>query len=428
MDYPINSAEPLVMHIDLNSAFASIEQQANRMLRGVPVGVAANLSPGGCVISPSKEAKVLGVKVGFRVRDAQALIPNIRIIAPDPDKYFYVHKQFSRLFRDYSPDVVPLSIDEAAINFKGTLGIHRQTMEEIGQEIKDRMRDEIGDWLTCNVGISTNRFLAKLAAGLHKPNGLDVITHDNLRDVLGSVGLMDLCGINTRNKTRLHLNGITSPLEFLDAPVWKLWKEVFHSVNGRQWFLRLRGWEVDDITYKRRTYGQSYALHHFTNNTEELSKLMMKLCEKMGRRLRRSGNFAYGIHVGCGYRGFSGWHKGQKGHTKLYSTQDLYNAAMKLLEYRPQAPFHQVTHIWVNCYGLQSAQHVADTLFETEESRAFKLADAMDAINNRYGEYTVHAATMSGMDEQIIKRVPFHATTDTLSEIYDDSEEFAGVA
>src|SRR5471030_2321294 len=206
MDYPVNNAAPLMMHIDMNSCFASVEQQANRLLRGQPVGVAANVSLGGCVISPSKEMKARGVKIG-RVKDVLAVIPEARIIPSDPDKYFYIHKRFAALFREYSPDVVPLSIDEAVINFSGTLGMHQKDMAQIGREIKRRMSEEIGDSLTCNVGIGTNRFLAKLAAGLHKPDGLDVITVDNLRDVYAEQDLLDLCGINVRNKVRLVLNG-----------------------------------------------------------------------------------------------------------------------------------------------------------------------------------------------------------------------------
>lgn len=419
MDYPLNTADPLVMHIDLNSCFASVEQQANRNLRGLPVGVAANVSLGGCVISPSKEMKARGAKIG-RVRDIMALIPEARIIPSDPDKYFYIHKRFAELFREYSPNVVPLSIDEAVIDFRGTLRLHRKSMVEIGQEIKTRMQEEIGDWLTCNVGIGTNRFLAKLAAGLHKPDGLDVITHENLRDIYSGLDLLDLSGINTRNKIRLVLNGIYTPTEFLDTPVWRLWKQVFNSVSGYQWYLRLRGWEVDEVSYGRKSYGQQYALHHFTPETRELSKLIMKLCEKMGRRLRRSGNYATGLNVGCSFSDHTWWQRGKKFKTRFYTTGDLHAGAMKMLEERPVGK--KVTHLIVSCYGLQPAGEVTNTLFETDETRAFKLADALDACGNKWGEYSVHPANMMGLENEVIKRAPFHATTDTLGEIYEEGE------
>ncbi len=416
MDIPINSAAPLTMHIDLNSAFATAEQQANPLLRGRPIGVAANVSEGGCVISPSVEAKALGVKCGFRVRDAKRLVPGIIIIPPDPDKYFHVHRAFSKIFSSYSPDVVPLSIDEAVIKFDGTLGIHNKSLIDIGYEIKQRMQDEIGEWISCNVGIATNRFLAKLAASLHKPDGLDVITDKNLRQIYSNLRLQDLSGINTRNAFRLEFAGIYTPLEFLDAPIWKLWKEVFQSVNGHHWYYRLRGYEVDNVSYKRQTYGQTYALHKFTDDTGELSKLMMKLCEKMGRRLRKSGKYAQGIHIWCGYRGFPGWHMGKKFSTVLYSTQDLHSKAMQLLMGRPRG--YKVTHLGVTCYDLSELEPQPPQLFETDDMKRIRIAKALDSINDRYGEYSVHSSRMFGLEQEIIKRVPFRATTDTLTEIY----------
>lgn len=420
MDYPLNSAEPLVMHIDMNSSFASVEQQANRLLRHQPVGVAANMSPGGCIISPSREMKALGIKTGYRVRDAQEACPDINIIPSDPDKYFEVHKQFSAIFCEYSPHVTPLSIDEAVIDFAGTPALRQKTMVELGHEIKERIKSEIGEWMTCNVGIGTNRFLAKHAASLHKPDGLDVLTAENLREVYSQGTLLDLCGINRRNKARLNLYHIFTPLEFLDAPMWKLWKQVFESVQGYRWYLRLRGWEVDDLSFPRRTYGQSYALHHFTSKTEELAPLMKKLCEKMGRRLRRSGNYAEGIHVICGYRHSPGWHQGRKFAAKLYATSDLYERAMQLLVDRPEGM--KLTHLAVSCYSLHPVRNPQLTLFETDEQRRFRLADALDACNNEFGEYSVHAGNMMGLENEIIKRVPFHATSDTLAEIYSDEE------
>jgi DNA polymerase-4 len=417
MDYPVNTASPLMMHIDMNSCFASVEQQANRLLRGHPVGVAAYMSPNGFILSPSREMKARGVGMS-RVKDARAILPDLRVLPSDPDKYFYIHKRFSKLFKEYSPDVVALSIDEAVINFHGTLGLHGKTMVEIGYEIKQRMLAEIGDFLTCNVGIGTNRFLAKLAAGLHKPDGLDVITHENLRDVYSQLDLMDLCGINTRNKVRLVMAGIYTPLDFLDAPVWKLWKQVFSSVAGYQWYLRLRGHEVDDVSFKRRSYGQQYAMRHFTNKDDELDPIIMKLCEKMGRRLRRSGNYAQGINVSCGFTNHTWWHKARKSSRLLYATDDLHTVAMEMLKTRGSN--EKVTNLSVTCYGLSPVAALPPTLFETEDQAKIRLADALDTCNNTYGEYAVHTAKMHGMEDQVVRRVPFHASTDTLNEIYDD--------
>ena len=331
MDLQTNQAEPLMMHIDLNGAFATIEQQAKPLLRGKAVAVAANPSVRGTIISPSYEAKAFGIKTGHRVFQGQELYPDLIVLHADPDKYFHVHKEFAKIFREYSPDVVALSIDEAVINFAGTERLHGKSLQEIGYEIKDRIRREIGDWISCNVGIGTNRFLSKTAASLHKPDGLDTITHDNLRSIYSTLSLIDLCGINFRYEKRLKAAGIYTPLEFLDAPLWKLKNEVFQSIVGYYWYLRLRGFEVDTAKHGRKTYGQSYHLHKFTADTKGLSGLVMKLCEKMGRRLRRAGMAARGVAIGCLLRdGY--WGESKKSADYLDSTQDFYEKGNGFVE------------------------------------------------------------------------------------------------
>lgn len=409
MDLPLNSAEPTVMHIDLNSCFAMVEQQANPLLRGRPVGVAAYTGPSGCVISPSYEAKRRGVKVGMRVMDARMICPDIFIIAPDPPKYRAVHLLFSRIFRDYSPNVIPKSIDEAVIDFAHTPAL-RRGLVTIGNEIKRRMKSEIGDWITCNIGISTNRFLAKTAASLHKPDGMDVITHKNIRYVYSKLNLTDLCGINVRYESRLNANRIFTPLEFLDSEMLKLKRQVFQSIVGYHWYMRLRGWEIDAIEWGRKSYGQSYALHKYTSDKSELGRLMMKLCEKMGRRLRKNGYIAQGIHTSCLYSDGTYWHIGKKLNSKLFTTNELFVKAQYLMNKQPEKK--DVTHLAVSCFELIKQKNAQVGLFEDELYKKWDVTRAMDRVNDKYGEYVITPALMMGMKDQIIDRVPFGGTKD----------------
>ncbi len=414
MELQTNTKTPSVMHVDLNSCFAIVEQQANPFLRGVPVGVAAYTGASGCVISPSYEAKREGVKVGMRVSDAKQICPEIRIIPPDPPKYRAVHQMFCRIFKDYTPVVVPKSIDEAVLDFDG-MNYSLERLIKIGREIKLRMKLEIGEWITCNVGISTNRFLAKTAASLHKPDGLDVITHENVRDVLGKLDLIDLCGINVRYKFRLNAHGIYTPLQFLDSSSNKLKKEVFKSIVGYYWYMRLRGWEIDQTEFGRKSYGQSYALHHYTNNKDELCRLLMKLCEKMGRRLRKAAFFAKGIHIGVLYSNGQLWHVGRKTEHPLYSTLELYNEAKKYLITASHLP---VTHIFVSCFNLHDFRVQQLDLLDSGKDKRWRVSRSLDVVNNRYGEYVVlPSATMKSMEEEIIDRVPFGGIKE-LEELY----------
>src|SRR3954451_9297989 len=115
MPLALNHNPPTIMFVDLNSAFATCEQQAKPLLRGKPLVVAAYNSPNGCVVAPSIEAKTYGIKTGMTVRDARLLCPQVIVRTPDPAKYRYVHMLFRKIFKDYSPDVAPKSIDEAVI-------------------------------------------------------------------------------------------------------------------------------------------------------------------------------------------------------------------------------------------------------------------------------------------------------------------------
>jgi DNA polymerase-4 len=242
-----------------------------------------------------------------------------------------VYLQFRKIFTDYSPSVTPKSIDEAVIDFTDTYALYNRSLMDIGREIKRRFRTEIGEWMRCSIGIGTNRFLAKLAASLKKPDGLTVIDHTTVLSVYQAVSLLDLNGINTRYQARLNANGIFTPMEFFQASLDTLKKQVFQSILGYYWFLRLRGYEIDQVDFARKSFGNTYALQKQTNEPKELVKLLMKLCEKTGRRLRRAAYAASGVHVACVYTDFSSWHTGRKVEIPVYTTREIYLKALWLL-------------------------------------------------------------------------------------------------
>lgn len=414
MELRINKNIPLIMHIDLNSCFATIEQQANPLLRGKPIVVAAYETPNGCVLAPSIEAKRLGIKTGMRVKEARLLCPNVIVRSSDPEKYRDVHQKFKKIFTDYSDIVVPKSIDEAVIDFRSMERL-KLDLVEIAKEIKQRMKKEIGEWIICSVGISVNRFLAKLAASLHKPDGLDLINHKNIEKIYGAITLLDLNGINLRFQARLNAYGIFTPLDFLNAECETLEKNVFKSVLGRQWYERIRGYEVDDVEFKTKSIGQEYALKEWTSDPRKICPMLMKLCEKMGRRLRRKSFIACGIHVGMIYKDGTYWHRARLTGEQMYTTMELYRNA--LLIYNQQPEIKAITKISVSCYDLSSNTKAQMTLFDIDVSKQRKTANAMDDINHRYGEFVITPALMMGMKDTILDRVPFGSTKD-LEDLY----------
>src|SRR3989344_5884129 len=161
----LNHARPLIMHIDLNSCFAIIEQQANPLIRYKPVAVAAYDTPGGMVLAASYEAKRLGIKLGVNVRQARELCPEVIVMIPDPAKYRNAHRRFREVLLNYTSEITPKSIDEFVIDFAGSPSLRAgRTLTDVGYEIKEKIKQSLGEYGTVNVGIGPKRFFGKLAA------------------------------------------------------------------------------------------------------------------------------------------------------------------------------------------------------------------------------------------------------------------------
>ena len=414
MELGFNPYAPCVMHIDINSCFATCEQQAYPNLRGKPLVIAAYTTPRGFVLSPSIEAKRVGIKMGMTVGEARQIYPRVIVRDPDPALIRSVHIKFRNLLKSYSASVTPKSIDEVVIDFSGTTYMDRD-FREVGREIKMKIKKEIGDWIWCNVGISTNRFLAKLAAGIHKPDGLDVITFLNLKEVYKTRTLIDLPGINVNFEARLNAYNIFTPLQFLAAPSILLQYRVFKSILGRQWYQRLRGWEVDNIDFARKSYGQNYALGKQTADQKEIAKLLLRLVEKMGRRLRRANFQAQGVSLGILYTDQTYWHKSQRFSTNLMTTEELYSKLLWLLKKQPI--IKKIRNLSVSCFDLISSSIQQLELFGGKEKK-YKIQEAVDSVNNKWGDFTLTSPSAMGMRNIILDRIAFGQSRE-LEEIYN---------
>ncbi len=387
MDF--NQNPPTIMHVDLNSCFATIEQQANPFLRGLPIAVAAYPTPSGCILAPSIEAKKLGVKVGMRVKDGQKICPNLKILGPDPNKYRYIHLKLRKLLLEYSSDVIAKSIDEFAINFSGYSGLNRG-LKNVATEIKHRIKATIGDWLTVSIGIGPNRFLAKMGAGLKKPDGLNEINSTNFRKIYKRLTLMDITGIKKANTVRLNSAGIYTVLDFYHAPITQL-RSAFHSVNGYYWFLRLHGWEVDDIDTGRKSFGNMFSLPQSLSTPQELAPILSKLIEKCSFRMRLAGFSAYGVHLALLYRDHTFWHQSHRNPRLLSSAHDIYRRAFFLLTSTPTKK--PVATVSVTVFDLAKVNSFQLDLF-SDVVKKNRLVNTIDTINRKWGNFVITPALM----------------------------------
>ncbi len=392
-----NSQPSSIMHIDLNSCFATIEQQANPFLRGKPIAVAAFNSPNGCILAASIEAKRQGIKTGMRVKEGKEINPSLIVLTPDPWKYRCVHLKLKKLLSDYSPKVFPKSIDEFVLK----IVIGEPWM--VAGEIKERIKQEIGEWITVSIGISTNRYLAKIASNLQKPDGLVEINKDNYLDIYAKLKLTDLTGIKEANALRLNSMGIYSVLDFYNSPLWKL-RASFHSITSLYWYERLRGFEVDDFSSKRGSYGNSVAIGKSVVSFEEICPILCNLVEKMARRLRMAGYKAYGVHLALCYKNGSFWHKGKSFENPIFSSKDFFKKAISFLRETPcKLP---VGNIAVSSFNLIKTNSLQLEIFENIEKKD-SLTSAVDKINERWGGFAIKPAVILKSKQEILDRIAF---------------------
>lgn len=403
VDLNLNGAPATVMHLDLNSAFASIEQQNRPHLRGLCVAVAPYVHETSVIISASREARARGIKTGMRVFEALPKLPELLVVEPHPQEYRAVSAKLLALLDDYSPDVLPLSIDEAVVDLAATPSSSR-SHADLGSEIKQRLAGEVGDWLTCSIGFGPNSFLAKTAAGLTKPDGLETIDASNLVSTFARLALTDLTGIAAANATRLRANGIWTPLDFLAASASTLRHQVFNSIVGEAWYLRLRGYEVDFHTHATKSVSHSHVLPTPTASNEELTTLVLKLSDKLGRRLRKldlaSGKLEVILRTDAGEV-----HHAYSRHQRLYASSDIAQAAQALCRrLMVHAPIRFVS---ITLTRLSAAGSTQLDLFAPASPRSERIADLIDQLRDRFGEDAIIPAQLLGKHSLAPDRIAF---------------------
>jgi nucleotidyltransferase/DNA polymerase involved in DNA repair len=312
------------------------------------------------------------------------------------------------------------SVDEGVIDFRGMKSILKgRTLEDIGREIKQRVREEVGEYMKVNVGIGQNRWLAKVAAGFMKPDGLYVIDRDNLEAVYGFMSLVELPYIKRRMERRLNDAGIYTTLDFYRASERTLTKQVFRSVNGHHWYLKLRGYETE-VEFGIRTVGRSYVLEHRTADPEEMAALLYKASAKVARRLRRNQLAARGLMLWLGYvrepdegarRGWGGprgWHERHMYKTAAHRADQLYARALELFERsRRDHPGRVVAALMLTSYAVEPVKSDQMYLWEGEEARADRIETAMNTVNDRYGELKLVPAAVMRSKNPMLDKIPF---------------------
>ena len=289
--------------VDMNSFFASVEQQERKELRGRPVIVAPLLSDSTCAIAASAEAKSLGIGTGTPIRKAKRICPEIRVVEARPKVYLDYHAAILEELDAIFTSVKPLSVDEMACRVGR---IHGGRERELCLLVKERFRKRLGEMMSCSTGVAPNVFLAKVAAEMQKPDGLTILREADLPGTLFGLHLLDLPGIGPRMATRLERSGIRTVAQLYAASAADL-RMAWGSVVGARWWYMLRGsLEADYGAYLpevRKSVGHSHVLPPEFRTVEGGKAILMRLFSKALERLRKYGQLAGSVQVQALYRG-----------------------------------------------------------------------------------------------------------------------------
>ncbi len=394
-----------ILHIDMNSYFATLEQQAHPNLRGKPIGVAGKGKGERTVVcGASIEAKKFGLKSGMSTWEALRLCPQLIIIPATYDRYSFTSKRIFDLLERFGPKVDVFSIDEAFLDL-GT-DISWEEAKNLATKIKQLIRTEIGEWVSSSVGISYGRVLAKLASEMQKPDGLTIIRPEDFARIAAIMPIEELCGIGFRLRPRLNRKGITTIAEMGRMP-----RDMLITVFGLHtgsWLHDIGNGIDNNILHswrdlpQEKSIGHSYTLPHNISNISDVKKVLLLLSERVGVRLRAKRLVGKTISTYLRFEDGSGWGERHTQKEYLLDGYQIYRAGERLLNsagWRTSVS-KPVRLIAITISDLVSQYEATSPLFEATQANE-ELTHAVDKINNRYGEWTIHRGLIHKIRQRI---------------------------
>ncbi len=383
-----------ILHIDMNAFFASVEQQSNPELQGKPIAV---IGHGRTVVTTaSYEARGFGVKTGMNTWQARKACPHIIFVIANNRKYTHTSSEIVKILRDYTPLVEVFSIDEAFLDITGSLSLFGGA-ERIAYLIKERIRHRFG--LTCSIGISPNKLLAKLASEMRKPDGLTVITPERIPAVLETVPIRDLCGIGAKTERQLALLGIGSCGDLGRFPV-EILRKKFGVIGER---LHLMGLGIDETPVvpaedaeEVKSVGHSMTSERDIAARKDILRYLLQLAEMVGRRARRYGVAGRTVHLTVRYADFTTFGRQQTREKATNRSAEIYADAVRILDTFTLTQPVRLLGIRITGLSYRSEQL---PLFE-EERKKVLLAGAMDQVNDKFGNFAVTFATLLDSEEK----------------------------
>jgi DNA polymerase-4 len=378
----------IIIHIDMDAFFASVEQAENSGLKGKPIAISGNVESRSVVSAASYEARRYGVHSAMPLKMAKKLCPNLILIQGDMAKYARISKELVSLYYDFCPAIEYYSIDEVFMDFSYTVKDFDEA-EKVGNKIRKEVKDRFH--ITCTVGVSYNKLLAKLASKLAKPDGLMVIRREEAGKILDSLPVGRITGIGKKTENAL-LNSFSVKTvgELKEIPI-KALTRVFHSY-GKFLYNAARG--IDDSPVitpmeeeEAKSIEHSITFPLDTDKTDYIKSVLELLSEKVGSRIREHHFFSTVITLTVRYADFT-----TKTHRKTIvetnSDKKIYETAVLLFD-ELYIKGRKVRLLGISASGFSKDN--SSLLFkDKEEEKDQKIEETMDSIRKRFGFYSVN--------------------------------------
>jgi len=382
------------LYLDLNSYFASVEQQLQKHLRNKPIAIVPIMTDATCAIAASYEAKAYGVKTGTMIYEAKKLCPELICVEAKHENYVAYHHKILAEIDKYIPIEIIASIDEVACKLIGNQK-QEEKASQLAKNIKKGLQKNVGTYIRCSIGIAPNRFLAKTASNLEKPDGLQILYSKDIPERIKHFKLSDLTGIGRAMEYRLNKSGILSIPELYNITP-KHMRKIWGNVQGEKFWHMLRGEEITDIKTERKTIGHSHVLEPKWRKIKLAEKVMSRLLLKAASRLRRMNYYSSRLSLSI---------KTEKG-LRLEGKSTFYGACdnKKLLEESRKIwknliknkKIIKIKKISVTLYKLEKKNELQPSLFENFDKKIIlntnrfeKISQTMDTINSRFGRDSV---------------------------------------
>ncbi len=379
----------VVMHIDMNAFFASVEQRCNPKLRGRPIAVVGS-GERTIVTTCSYEARALGVKTGMNKYEARRVCPSLIFVIADNRKYTDTSTRIFSIFKRFTPLVEVYSVDEAFLEFRG---LNLKEPQDIARAIKESIRCEVG--ITCSVGIAPNKLMAKLASSMEKPDGLTVIGKGDIEETLRRLPVSALCGIGAKLSAKLALMNIRTCSELAACPKGLLRSRF--GIIGERLSLMGRGMDPSPLLPTEEDRGEVKSIGHSTTLPRDISeralieRYILKLSEMVAARARRHALKGGKVALTLRYADFTTFSRQATLPEFTDDARVISSAARSILD--RVRPAMALRLIGVSIGKLVKGDAQVE-LFETDRRRG-ELLSMMDSINDRFGSFTVTWAVLA---------------------------------